>query len=184
MYKVTIDPGHGGYDPGAVGNGLREKDLTLRISEMVAFGLKQRGFSVLMTRVGDYAPGHLTNTAGELTERVRESDDYGSDLFVSIHINAGGGTGVEVLVCGLGSKAERAARLLLPYLTAAGGWSSRGVKVQNVLVLRETKCPAILTENGFIDTWKDADKLKDDCILWGIAQAHIKGICAFFGMDY
>jgi N-acetylmuramoyl-L-alanine amidase len=185
MPKVCVDPGHGGYDPGAVGNGLLEKDVNLAISLQLRPLLVYNGIEVIMTRDGDYAPGHLEHDLnGELNKRVSISDNFGSDLFVSIHINSGGGTGEEVLIAGTGGRAEVAAGKLLYYLLQYAGWSNRGVKVQNVLVLGETASPACLTENGFIDSVSDSTKLKDPAFIYGLARAHAKGICDYFGIAY
>jgi len=183
--KVCIDPGHGGYDPGAVGNGLKEKDITLEIAMQLRSMLLFNGIEVVMTRDGDYAPGHVENDQnGELWARVKIAKEAKADLFVSVHINAGGGTGVEVLVIGTGGRAETVAEKVLPYLVQAGGWANRGVKTQNVMVLRETSMPAILTENGFIDKVTDAAKLKGPNFFQTLAVAHAKGICDYFGVKY
>lgn len=183
--NVCIDPGHGGYDPGACGNGLREKDITLAIAQQLTPLLVYNGIATAITRTGDYAPGHIENNLDtELEQRVKISDNYGADLFVSIHVNSGGGTGQEVLISGTGGKAEAAAQKMLNQIQKVSGWSNRGVKVQNVLVLRETKCPAILTENGFIDSVSDAAKLKDPAFIQSLAVAHAKGICDYFGISY
>lgn len=103
---------------------------------------------------------------------------------MSIHINAGGGTGSEIEIEGAGGQAEKAANAILPYLVAACGWTDRGVKVANLQVLRDTSMPAILTEKGFIDTASDAVKLADPNFRQAIAVAHAKGICDYFGMEY
>ncbi len=183
--KVCIDPGHGGYDPGAIGNGLQEKDLTLDVCLKLKPLLEFNGISVILTRDGDYAPGHVDNDQkGNLSARVKSAETANADLFVSVHINAGGGTGVEVLVIGTGGRAEIAANKILPYLVQAGSWANRGVKTQNVMVLRETSMPAILTENGFIDTVTDSAKLKEPDFRQTLAVAHTKGICDYFGIEY
>ena len=185
MPKVCLDPGHGGSDPGAVGNGLLEKVLTLAICLMLKAMLEYNGIHVFLTRDGDYSPGHLGgNINGELKARVAIAEKNKVDLFVSVHINAGGGTGQEILVSGMGGRAETAARKVLPYLVGVGGWQNRGVKAQNVLVLRETSMPAILTESGFIDSASDSAKLKYPLFIHGLAVAHAKGICAYFGITY
>lgn len=181
---LCIDPGHGGYDPGAVGNGLKEKDLTLDICLKLKSLLEYNGITSILTREADYAPGHLNNLNGELSARVKIAEAAKADLFVSVHINAGGGTGVEVLISGTGGRAETAANKVLPYLVQVGGWRNRGVKTQNVFVLRETSMPAILTENGFIDHVTDALKLKDSNFRQSLAVAHAKGICDYFGVQY
>lgn len=88
-YKIVIDAGHGGDDPGASGNGIVEKDLTLKISKYMYDKLKQLGIPVIMTRIGDETV--------DPTERVnRVLNAYGnrSDVIViSNHINAGGAIG-------------------------------------------------------------------------------------------
>jgi len=184
-YKVCIDPGHGGYDPGACGNGLQEKDITLDICLQLKPMLEFNGIEVCLTRDGDYAPGNLENQLNaELTMRSRISNNFGADLFVAVHVNSGGGTGEEDLVQGLGGKAEVEANKLLYYPQQVDGWYNRGVKVQNVSVLRKTNAPAVLTENGFIDNAEDTAKLKDPVFITSLAVAHAKGICDYFGMEY
>src|SRR5690625_2749786 len=84
MVKVFIDAGHGGSDVGAVANGLREKDLTLKIAKKIRNRLnKYSGVSVKMSRTGDSYPS--------LSRRANMANSWGADLFVSVHINAGGG---------------------------------------------------------------------------------------------
>ncbi len=185
LYNVCVDPGHGGYDPGAVGNGLQEKDITLAIALQLVPLLIYNGIGTCLTRTGDYAPGHLEHDLnGELNERVRISDAYGANLFISIHINAGGGTGEEELISSFGGNAEKCAKLILPHLLQVGGWANRGVKQQNVLVLEKTKAPAVLTENGFIDSVSDTSKLKDSAFIKNLAIAHAQGICEYFNLTY
>src|SRR5690625_7648935 len=84
MTKIYIDAGHGGNDPGASGNGLKEKDLTLTIAKKVQAILK------------DYATVRMSRTTDKtlsLTQRTNDANSWGADYFLSIHINAGGGTG-------------------------------------------------------------------------------------------
>ena len=88
-YKVVIDAGHGGTDPGASGNGIIEKNLTLEISNYMYERLKNLGIPVKITRTTDE-----TLSPTERVERVL--DAYGNDpnvIVVSNHINAGGGDG-------------------------------------------------------------------------------------------
>ncbi len=78
---VVIDPGHGGKDPGATGiGGLREKDVNLRLSKMLAKRLREEGFEVLLTREDDR---YL-----DLEQRTVIAESKGADLFISIHANA------------------------------------------------------------------------------------------------
>jgi len=183
--KVCWDAGHGGYDPGAVGNGLHEADLTLDIVMRGKPLAEYNGITVVLTRNGNYAPGHLEgNVNAELGERCRIANANKVDLMLSTHINAGGGTGQEILVQGAGGKAQVCADTILPFLVSAGAWYNRGVKVQNVEVLRDTNMPAILTESGFIDSVSDTNRLKDPNFRQALAVAHVKGMCAYFGLTY
>ena len=84
--KIVIDAGHGGVDSGAVGNGIVEKDLTLKISQYIYDRLKKLGLDVKMTRTTDE-----TLTPTERVNRVLNAFGNSSDvLLISNHINAGG----------------------------------------------------------------------------------------------
>ena len=85
--KIVIDPGHGGTDSGAVGNGIIEKELNLKISKYIYDRLKNLGLDVKITRDSDE-----TLTPEERVNRVLNSFGNSSDvLVISNHINAGGG---------------------------------------------------------------------------------------------
>ncbi|MDR2529814.1 MAG: N-acetylmuramoyl-L-alanine amidase [Synergistaceae bacterium] len=77
---VVLDPGHGGNDPGAVSNGLREKDINLAIGLKMEKSLKDRGFDVKMTR--------STDVYLKLQERTDFANRADADMFVSIHVNS------------------------------------------------------------------------------------------------
>lgn len=185
MPIVTIDPGHNssGADTGAQGNGLKEQDITLDIATRLKPLLENKGISVIMTRTGESVPKN-DSLYNSLKYRCDVANNSGSDLFVSIHVNAGGGDGTEVHAYAAGGNGERCAKIVLPYLLNACGWSNRGVKFSNFQVLRETNMPAILTENGFIDNADNASKLSKPEFRQAIAEAHAQGICAYFGIDY
>lgn len=187
MFKVCLDPGHNevGADIGAASAGLLEQVLTLKIAKRVKTGLENQGnFNVIMTREGQTVSGPSTTLTDSLRTRCKIANEANADLFVSIHINAGGGTGSEVLVISKGGKAEHCANIMATLIAEAGDWTNRGVKVQNIQVLRDTTMPAILTENGFIDHAKDQAKLRQDIWLESIADAHVIGICKYFGVKY
>lgn len=86
-YRIVIDPGHGGEDPGASGNGIIEKNLTLEISRYMYDRFKELGIPVYITRT--------TDETISPTERVnRILSAFGNNknvIVVSNHINAGGG---------------------------------------------------------------------------------------------
>jgi N-acetylmuramoyl-L-alanine amidase len=170
---VVIDPGHGGHDPGATGNGLRECDVTLTIAKRVKSALlRDFDVRVKLTRSSDVFVG--------LDERAKFANDRAAAYFVAVHINSGGGSGYEDYVHTNASAASRQRRGTLHRQVAtfmeAHGMHDRGLKQANFAVLRETDMPAILTENLFIDTIGDARLLKDAAFLTGLAEAHARGI--------
>lgn len=77
---IMLDPGHGGKDPGAVSNGLREKDINLRFAKILGKKLKAKGFNVVYTRTKD--------TFIPLEQRTAMANVKKADLFLSIHCNA------------------------------------------------------------------------------------------------
>ena len=180
------DAGHGGYDPGACGYGLQEKDITLAIVLAGKPIAEANGITVILTREGDYAPGHLENNLyGELQMRCTIANQAKADLFCSTHVNSGaGGEGEEILIQGTGGKGEIAANILLPLLVAAGGWYNRGVVVQNDEVTRNTNMPAILTENGFMSSQIDTTKLSYPTFIQALAETHVRGFCQYFGLPF
>jgi N-acetylmuramoyl-L-alanine amidase len=173
-----------GADTGAQGNGLFEQSVTLAIARRIKPLLEAHGITVVMTRDTTYETTYSTVDAS-LAARVKIAENSRADLFVSIHCNAGGGTGSEVYVCATGGQAEKLAKILAPELSATCGWANRGVKVNAKLyVLNSTSMPAILSESGFIDNVTDAVKLNSDLFLQKIANAHAYAICEWAGIKY
>lgn len=180
MKKVWIDAGHGGKDPGAVANSLREKDIAL----IVSLGVKQRleaeyeDVKVKLTR--------STDVFLELKERTDAANKAGADLLVSIHCNAGGGVGgFESFRYTNASAASRSLQNVLHTEIMAAlkpfGVNDRGQKAANLHIVRETKMPAVLTENLFIDVASDAAKLKRKDVIDALIAGHVAGIAKYLG---
>lgn len=174
--KIMIDPGHGGKDPGAVGYGLQEKVLTLDIAQRIRRILETEytGVQVRLTRESD--------TYLDLSDRARMANDWGADYFVSVHINAGGGTGFESFIHTSQDSRTAALRNVVhdENMRMLSSVRDRGKKAANFAVLRETRMPAVLTENLFIDHPEDARKLKDSAFLEKVARGHVEGIARAF----
>lgn len=169
MKKVMIDPGHGGSDSGAVGNGLREKDLVLTIAKGIEAELSAYQVEVKLTRT--------TDRIVSLTDRSRQANAWGADLFISIHINAGGGTGFETFIHPTdGAKVKELQKTLHQAIIKPLNVRDRGRKTANFAVLRETNMPAILTESLFIDHATDAALLKNRSTIETIVAGHREGI--------
>ena len=180
--KIMLDPGHGGHDPGAVANGMKEKDLVLTIAKKTKAILeKVYGATVKLTR--------STDVYIDLSQRARLANNWGADYFASIHINAAGGTGFETFrydklsaISSTGKQQTIVHNAIYNKIKEKIGDRDRGTKSKNLAVLRETKMPAILTENLFIDRKEDAALLKQESFLNLLAEGHAEGIAAAVGI--
>ena len=169
-YKIALDAGHGGSDPGAVYKGRQEKDDTLDLTLAVGDILKKNGIDVYYTRTTDEYETPF--------KKATDANNSGADLFVSIHRNSSENpnqySGVETLVYSdTGLKAE-VARNINNQLEDAG-FKNLGVdERKNLVVLKRTKMPAVLVEAGF--TNNDKDNYLFDEEFDSIAQAIADGI--------
>lgn len=142
--KVFVSAGHGGSDPGAVGNGLLEKDCNLYIA--LAFGsvLEAAGVDVIYSRKVD--------ENDPVTSEVIEANHSQCDYAISFHNNAGGGVGSESWIWPGDMKALKIAAAF-EKVTVDSGAKSRGVKTtQTLYFIRNTYATAILNETAFIDS--------------------------------
>lgn len=178
MVKIYVDAGHGGSDPGAQANGIKEKDITLKIAKKIQSYLGEyKGVSVKMSRTNDSFPS--------LNDRTNEANSWGADLFLSIHINSGGGAGYEDYIYTTLSDSSQTAKIrdaIHAAVLKQNGLSDRGKKKDNLHVLRESQMDAILTENGFIDNASDAAKMKDQSWINKVARGHVNGIANYYGL--
>lgn len=169
-YKIVVDSGHGGEDPGAVSQGRQEKDDTLQLGLEVGNILKNNGVDVIFTRTEDIYQTPF--------QKAQIANEAMADYFVSIHRNSSPRPnqyeGVETLVYDKsGIKLEMAENI--DGALEEVGFKNLGVKERpGLVVLRRTKMPALLVEAGFINSEKD-NQLFDEKFR-EIAQAIAGGI--------
>lgn len=177
--KLYLDPGHGGIDPGAVANGLQEKDLTLKIAfKIKAFLEGYENVEIKMSRT--------TDKTVSLSDRTNEANAWGADFYLSIHINAGGGEGYEDFIYLKLSDSSRTAQIrsiLHDEIMHQVDFKNRGKKKKDLHVLRVSRMHGVLTESGFIDNVNDAKKLKSESYLNQIALGHANGIVKAFKLQ-
>lgn len=174
-YKIFTDAGHGGKDPGAVNGSTKEKDLTLKIVSKLN-NLLKRNFEVETTRE--------TDVFVDLSERTKRANNFGANIFVSIHINSAQNKtahGTESLVFYRSGDTLRLANSIQDQLIKATGALDRGIKErQDLYVLKHTTMPAVLLELGFISHEIEKNKLSDDLYQDIVANAIYYGILAYF----
>ncbi len=146
-----IDPGHmgaSGGDPGACALGRQEADDVLDMALKVGRIIINSGYSVSFTRV--------TSMAQSLSAKCAQANNGSFSYFVSIHRNAGGGTGMETFYYTGSTASYNLAEAINTRVVNATGWKNRGLKSGNHLaVVNGTNMPACLLELGFIDTAAD-----------------------------
>lgn len=183
--RICIDAGHNysGADTGATGiGGLKEQDVTFNIANLLKERLISNGHEVIMTR--NAVTDNLgRDVATSLSERVRISNEWGSNFFISIHCNSGStaANGTEVLIAGRGGLAESYAEAVQRAICNRLSTMDRGVRVDTeylntrLYVLHNTTCPAILIETGFLTNAQDAEKLASRADDFAIAIASAFG---------
>lgn len=181
--KVVVDPGHGGTDPGAVNGSLVEKALTWKVSNLIKDKLC-KGYQVDVEVIQPSAQNPKSTSDDELIIPPREAKKLHADYYLSIHINAGGGTGFESFIhpTAKGSAADQIRSVLHNHVAAflaSQGLPDRGKKYENYYVLRKTTqdgIPSCLVELLFIDKSKDAAFLKREEFLNSLSNEVAYGL--------
>ncbi len=173
---IVIDAGHGGYDGGAVYEGICEKDINLSVALKLAAELRERGYKVVMTR--------STDEYVKLNTRAAIANYVNADLFVSIHANAAGNApnyaGVYTYRCPGSSRGLKLAKAIQAQVCSETGAINRGVMSERFWVLTATKMPAVLVEMGFMSNHKELQNLLDPTYQAKIVEGIAQGVDNYF----
>lgn len=182
MARIFIGVGHGGTDPGAVANGLKEANLNLAIALACRDELVRHGVTVGMSRTKD--------ENDPLAEEIKECNKYNPDYAVEIHNNAGGGDGVEIYHHYGGGKGKTLAQNVLNEIVAIGQ-NSRGLKTKKNSAgkdyfgwIRETNAPSCLVECAFVDNKKDIAIIDTAAEQKAMGVAIAKGVLKTLGIKW
>lgn len=177
---IVIDPGHGGHDPGTVGtNGSYEKDINLGISKKLYKKLRSMGYKVVLTRKKDE---YVDNA-----DRARLANKKRARIFISIHCNSleddSNTSGVQVLYFPNRKSNvndpdnEILAQMILEQILKSTGADNKGiVEREDLIVLNQTKMPAIIVECGFLSNVNEANLLTTDEYQNKIVDGIVKGL--------
>ena len=174
MSKVWLDAGHGGSDPGAVSGSYIESNMALNTTLAAKNELEKHGIFVGLSRA--------TDVFVDLNERCNMANKFGADLFCSIHYNAGGGNGAEVIHSVFHGTSQSMAQNIENRIVSETGQNSRPTPIYSVMnsrgtdyfcVIREAKMPSVIVEGAFVDS-TDVDIVSniDGQTRMGIAIAH------------
>ena len=183
---IVIDPGHGGKDPGATGNGIIEKDLNLLISKYMYDRFKELGVPVTLTRNSDE-----TLDQKERVRRVLNAYGDSKDVIViSNHINAGGGDGAEVIYAlrntsnlskDILDEIEKEGQNIRKYYQQR--LPSNPIKDYYFMHRNTPNTEAVIVEYGFLDSkGDDVNQLKNDYKKY--AEAVVRGVANYKNIPY
>lgn len=176
--RIFIDPGHGGWESGAVANGFVEKALNLKVALKLRDLLQIHGIEVKMSRE--------TDVYVELSERCRMANVWGADYFISVHHNAGGGDGYEVIHSIYAGAGKALAEAIGKEFSKTGQncrriFSRQGTSGDYYCVIRQTAMPAVITEYAFLDT-VDVQAVDSPEKLEQEARAICEAVLAYLGI--
>lgn len=183
---IVIDPGHGGYDVGAIGSlGNQEKKLTLEISLKLGSILQEKGYNVVYTRENDEV-SWPSEPKEDLAARAAISNYEKATIFLSIHLNKFNEksvTGTETYYNEASSQGKVLADLIQKQIIEDLKTTDRGIKKGNFLVLEKVKAPAILVELGYISNESDEKNLSNSDYQNKISLSMTKAIDNYFKIN-
>lgn len=170
---IVIDPGHGGSDPGAVRNNLKEKDINLEISKKVKSKLKKLGADVYLTREKDEYKG--------LYERVDFAKEKNADIFISIHQNSYLDRKNENKKEGTSAfyynkESYNLADEIKNAIVKRTKLKDDGTNLASLAVIRTADPVSVLIECGYIANKKESEKLSDSNFQKKLARAIVSGV--------
>lgn len=182
---ITIDAGHGGSDPGAIGaSGVKEKNITLPIAKNLCELLQKAGAKVHMTRTTDVdVHSAYASDRAELQARVNVAEKYSSDIFISIHINSSVNKSVGGIASYYNPKTAHDARLARAIQNKlSGGFQleNLGIREANFYVNKRSSMPATLLELCFVSNPKEEKLINTGWFQTKAAQMIFEGVKAYF----
>ncbi|MDR1703092.1 MAG: N-acetylmuramoyl-L-alanine amidase [Clostridiales bacterium] len=180
---ITIDAGHGEWDPGKQNRNTDEKDLNLAVAEKLQVLLETGGAVVFVTRADDKALSDKKRS--DLSARAYLANAAVSDIFVSVHHNSyesPSAYGAQVFYFDssersaiLGQAIQNRLNEFLP------GQHKRDAKANDkYYVLKKTAMPAVIVECGFMSNPRELEMLKDESYQDMLAWAIYMGVCDYF----
>ncbi len=189
---ILIDPGHGGYDGGAVSkNGTIEKDINLSISIKLKKQLEKLGYKVYMTREEDESLNSIikrpsSKKVEDLNNRCKMKKELNCDMFISIHQNTfpkSNVHGAQVWYSKYEESKILAAQIQKFIIEMVDPSNKRIEKpaLDNYRILRDGyEAPSVLVECGFITNLEEEKKLKDEAYQEKIASAIAEGVKKYY----
>lgn len=183
---IYIDPGHGGLDPGAMYNGIKEKDINLEISKKLENKLTSMGAIVYLTRYDDYdlsANNTINRKRSDLSRRGNAINKSDCDIFLSIHLNAEDSStwrGAQVFYDDTNEKNEEIAKIFQEQFKKDLKSTRNYKKVDELYLQRRIERPGVLLEVGFLSNSNDRYLLKQNSYQNRIVTSITSGLLKYF----
>ena len=185
---IVIDPGHGGYDPGAVHGSILEKDINLAISEKLKKCLEDAGIKVVLTRSGDYNYAikglhGLEAKRYDLHKRVEMAQEEKADILLTLHVNSVRKStyrGAETFYHPTSQEGKRLALAIKEEFSSIPDMKKRDTKMSLCYMLRCSKMPAVLVEVGYLSNPVERKLLLDDSYRNLLAEKITAGVVNYF----
>lgn len=181
---IVVDPGHGGKDDGARGEGVKEQDINLAISMKLKSALEAQGAKVILTRDGAYdlaSDGAKNRKKEDMRKRVDIINAEPVDLFISVHLNAYANTSIhgahafyqkdDMSSMQLAEEIQKEFNLLTGI--------EKEKKSGDYFILNETNRPGVLVECGFLSNAADREQLCDKGYQTKLADAITRSILSY-----
>ncbi|MEL1134853.1 N-acetylmuramoyl-L-alanine amidase [Desulfitobacterium sp. THU1] len=191
-YKVVLDAGHGGYDPGAITKqGIYEKEINLEMAKRIKELLGPAGIEISLTREEDidYVPegvrGRQSKKRADLNHRISLATQAEADALISLHLNAtpsGRNTGAETFYHFQSEPGKLLAETIQQELIKVPGMNRRIAKPGDFYLIKNSPMPAVIVELGYISNPKEFAKLQQPWYQDQLAQAVAKGVANYFGL--
>lgn len=173
--RILLDVGHGGIDGGAQPTGcdLDEAALNLQLAMKLKAELESMGVTVIMNRT--------TDISISVQERLRFLKEQAPDLCIALHQNSGDNPSYNGgWVCYYTPFSLNAANHILRETAGTGIYNKTLLNWNKYFVARETVCPVVLMENGFMSNSAEYAKMKDEATQLAKVQAMARGIASYF----
>lgn len=186
---IYIDPGHGGFDPGATYKEVNEAEINLQIANRLKDTLEKEGATVLLTRSGDYdlsKPYALNHKRNDLTERSNIINESNANMFISIHLNAdssGTWSGAQVFYDNINSENIKIATIIQESLKENLNTSKEAKELEETFLYSKLKIRGVLVEVGYITNYSERNLLQTNNYQNKVAKAIKKGIINYFNMS-
>ena len=185
---IVIDPGHGGADPGKVGiNTALEKDINLSISFKLKTYLEEKGYEVVLTRTDDnglYSLEDNNKKRADMKKRVSIINETNPVMAISVHQNSfsqASSKGAQVFYHVKSEEGKKLAECIQEQMKLIINDGNKRVAKSNdtYYMLKNTSCPTVIVECGFLSNPTEADLLLDDAYQGKVATGIVEGINAY-----